>query len=153
MKTTETKLENVIRAARNLNAFPFRVESCNPKYDAQGNLNDRTHYADDSTLKYFGARILRTGISEHSLVYWLVESVSSKPEEPHKNKRFVAFDIFGACLTDRDSWHATTDAAKRAGMKWLSDYDEVGETAKTCHSKASRRIAASTEALSLLATA
>ena len=47
-------IANKISAAADVELFKDR--SAVPKWDAQQNLQGRTHYVEDSTLKYFGAR-------------------------------------------------------------------------------------------------
>ena len=98
------KLHDLLRS---IGSAPFRSESGHPKWDAQRNLQGRTHYVDDDTLKGFKARILDAGLAHDGLTYWLIESVGSKPTDPRRNKRFVAFDVFGTVLTLRDDWRAT----------------------------------------------
>ena len=135
MKTT---IETIKAAIRQAGTYPFRLESCYPNYNAERNLQGRTHFADPETLKYFKSRILHSGMTEDKLVFWLVESNRSKPFEPEKNKRFVAFDVFGKQLFERDSWHKTSKAALADGKKWLVSFDAVAHTEAALRAKATR---------------
>ena len=62
---------------------------------AQRQLAGRTHYADDNTLRFFGARINETRQDGNGLWFALRESV----QPPHSNRvhRWAIFDIFGQC--------------------------------------------------------
>ena len=62
---------------------------------AQRQLAGRTHYCDDDTLRYFGARINATRRDDNGLWFALRESV----QPPHSNRvhRWAIFDIFGRC--------------------------------------------------------
>lgn len=114
---------------RSIGIRPYRSESYNPKYDAQTNLVGRTHYVDDDTLRGFRARITDTGQAHDGLSFWLVEAVGSKPSDiPGGHFRFVAFDVFGTTITERDMWHRSTQAAVKAGQAWLAQWDAIGHT-------------------------
>ena len=131
----KTAIETALRHA---GTYPFRKESCYPEHDAERNLSGRTHFADPQTRRYFKSRILDASVSHDGLVYWLIESNRSKPFEPEKNKRFVAFDVFGTQLFERDSWHKTSKAAHKEGKEWLSSFDAIAHTEKALREKASR---------------
>lgn len=133
MKTT---IETIKTALRHAGSHPFRQESCYPEYDAERNLHGRTHFADPQTRRYFKSRILEASVSHDGLVYWLIESNRSKPYEPAKNKRFVAFDVFGTQLFERDSWHKTSKAAHKEGKEWLASFDAVTHTETALRAKA-----------------
>lgn len=135
MKTT---VETIKTALRHAGTYPFRQESCYPDNDAERNLHGRTHFADPQTRRYFKSRILDASVSHDGLVYWLIEANRSKPFEPEKNKRFVAFDVFGTQLFDRDSWHKTSKAAHKEGKEWLSSFDAVAHTEAALRAKATR---------------
>ena len=96
------------------------------------NLLGRTYYATDETLRFFKARILQSGeADEMGFLFYLIESIGSKEKEPRRNKRFVVFDAFGECLTDRETWHATTDQALRACREFVREFDLFGHYFKT----------------------
>lgn len=133
MKTT---LETINAAIRFAGSYPFRHESGYPDYNAERNLSGRTHFADPQTLKCFKSRILDSGMTDDRLVFWLIESNRSKPFECDKNKRFVAFDVFGRQIFERDSWHKTSKAAYKEGKDWLASFDAVAHTETALRAKA-----------------
>lgn len=129
--------QNISAALRTYGIRPFQVESGGVKHDAQRNLSGRTHYVDDGTLGYWKSRILDSGMwhpkcethdLSRSLVYWIVESVGSRPNHRGVNKRFIAFDVFGTVITARDDWHRSADAARKAGLAELAKLDPVKHT-------------------------
>ena len=87
---------------------------------AQRALSGRTHYADDSTLRFFSARINQTRQDDNGLWFALRESL----EMPGKGRvhRWCMFDIFGQCeRTEERSTGAGADklfAALRDGIEW-----------------------------------
>lgn len=135
MKNT---IETIKTALRHAGSYPFRQESCYPDNDAERNLHGRTHFADPQTRRYFKSRILAASVSHDGLVYWLIESNRSKPFEPEKNKRFVAFDVFGTQIFERDSWHKTSKAAHKEGKEWLASFDAIAHTETELRAKATR---------------
>ena len=159
MKANPKKLARVISALQaSGNSRLFRCESGYYDDDAKRNLRGRSHYLDDSTMKYFGSRILNSGRSHENLVFWIVESVSSRPDHGGKNKRFVAFDVFGCVVSNSASlcgqpesgWHRTTDAAMKAGREWIAKFDAVDHVAKTLESRAKADIASAKATLAAL---
>lgn len=135
MKNT---IETIKTALRHAGSYPFRQESCYPENDAERNLQGRTHFADPQTRRYFKSRILDASVSHDGLVYWLIESNRSKPYESVKNKRFVAFDVFGTQLFKQDSWHKTSKAALAEGKEWLASFDAIAHTETALRAKATR---------------
>lgn len=134
----KTKIETIKAAIRYAGTYPFRIESCCPAADAERNLSGRTHFADPQTLRYFKSRILHSGMTGDRLVYWLIESNRFEPCEPEKNKRFVAFDVFGKQLFKQDSWHKTSKAALAEGKQWLVSFDALAHTEAALRAKATR---------------
>jgi hypothetical protein len=131
-------LETIKTALRHAGTYLFRHESGYSDYDAERNLQGRTHFADPQTRRYFKSRILDASVSHDGLVYWLIESNRSKPYESAKNKRFVAFDVFGTQLFERDSWHKTSKAAHKEGKDWLASFDAIAHTETELRAKARR---------------
>lgn len=128
----------------------YDCQSCDPKFDAQRNLQGRTHYVDDDTLKGFKARILNACATDDGLIFWLVESVASRPDHGGYNKRFIAFDLFGNVICDRDRWFRTSDKAYKAGMEWLATFDSEGHTIGALKERAERAIRDGDKVLSLI---
>jgi hypothetical protein len=141
MKTKTPRPATLARAQAGIRAAYLRTfdcQSCDPKYNAQRNLSGRTHYVDEDTLKGFGSRILDSGNDQTGMVFWIIESVSSKPHDGSRNKRFVAFDLFGTVLTERteDMWHRDSRAAEKAGFAWLATFDAAAHTVAAMTAKA-----------------
>lgn len=139
MKTlnkTET-IKNLLHTAGH---YPFRVESCYPDSNAERNLQGRTHWLSPETRRYFKSRVLDSGMTADGLVFWLVESNRSKPFEADKNKRFVAFDVWGSVLTEGDEWHKTSAQALKAGRTWLASFDGLAHTENKLRETAKREI-------------
>jgi hypothetical protein len=68
----------------------------------------------------------------------IVESVSSKPEDTKRNKRFVVFDVLGTVVNDREQWFATTDQARKAAENFLAEFDADAHTAEALGAHAHR---------------
>lgn len=126
---------NILNSIRASGFYPFRHESCNSDYNAEVNLKGRSHFANPETLRYFKSRILDSYHSHDGLVFWLVESNRSKPFESAKNKRFIAFDIFGTRIFESE-WHKTSSSALKEGKAWLASFDAVEHTEKALRARA-----------------
>ncbi len=138
----------------------FRNESCDATRDAQRNLEGRTHYADAETLRHFSARILESRTVAGGLLFYLIESVSSRPENKGRTRRAVVFDIFGTVVNDRaklsDSpdggkWHKTTDAARREIAAFLETFDATAHTAAALATRCRQEVDRSRRTLAALA--
>ena len=95
--------------------------------DAQLNLEGRSHYCDESTLRYFHSRIVYAGDHFHGLIYALVESVTADYENTRRGFRFVLFDVFGTVI-DRaplDQCHRTGAQARKAMYAALNALDAL----------------------------
>lgn len=158
MKTTkanQSKLARVFAALQASGTRLFRCESCDPEFDAKRNLEGKTYYCTESTMQYFKSRILSSGRSPENLVFWIIESVNSRPDHGGRNKRFVAFDVFGTVLNDRAgledcNWHRTSEAAMKEGREWLASFDAVKHTAETLKARAHSDIANAKRTLAAL---
>ena len=140
MKRKTTKIKRIRRALLMLNADKFRCESCNPKLNAQRNLQGRTHCYDEATMKSFGSRVNQSGdpygyrfVSEKfdgqmkGLFFFVMESVSTRPDNGGKNKRVLMFDVFGNVIDPAVGncvWHKTFDGATKQLFRFLVGEDE-----------------------------
>jgi hypothetical protein len=131
----KTKIESALNI---LGVRLYRQESCYSLSDAQKNLQGRTHYVDNDTLKGFRARVLNAFPSHDGLVYWIIESVGNKPFDGKANKRFVAFDVFGDVISDREQWHTTSKAADKERRAFLDSFDAEKHTESRLLEKAKR---------------
>lgn len=161
MKTA--KLTPEIKAARLPSAMNsagvrlYRCESSYPEYDAPRNLQGRTHYADADTLKSFKAKILNGGCTKDGLLYWLVESVQSRPDHGGYTRRAVVFDVFGTVVNERadmretqGEWFKDTRKAEDSAFAFLKTFDAVTHTARTLKENAKRDILAARRTLAAL---
>ena len=121
----KTKIESALNI---LGIRPYRQESCYSLNDAQRNLQGRTHYVDSDTLKGFRARVLNAHLSHDGLIYWIIESVGNKPFDGKANKRFIAFDVFGDVISNREQWHTTSKAAEKEKNAFLESFDAEKHT-------------------------
>ena len=149
-----TRLASAMNAA---NVRPFRYESSYPEYDASRNLQGRTHYADPDTLKAFKAKILNGGCTKDGLLYWLVESVQSRPNHGGYTRRAVVFDVFGTVVNERadmretqGEWFKDTRKAEESAFAFLKSFDAVTHTTKTLKENAKRDIEAARRTLAAL---
>jgi hypothetical protein len=148
MKTKSPRPATLAKAQAGIQAAYLRTfdcQSCDARSNAQRNLSGRCHYADDGTLRYFKASILNSGHSPDGLVFWIVESVNSRPDHGGRNKRFVAFDLWGTVLTRDDhetgeGWHRTSADAYKAGEAWMAGFDAAAHTVDTLAARAKRDI-------------
>ena len=84
---------NTISTAVNVELFGHK--SSDPKRNAQQNLNGRTHYVDDDTMRFFGSRIISARPTDDGLFFRIVESVATDHNKSRRGFRVVVFDLFG----------------------------------------------------------
>jgi len=106
-----------------LNIQKFKHESCYPKNNAQMNLKDRNHYADDDTLKYFKSRILSSYHYADGLLFGLVESFADY--EGKRKFRGVVFNLVGHCVYQLDPDDAVNNSnkAQKLMMEFINSFD------------------------------
>lgn len=133
----------VLSALRMTGPYAYECKSSyQHKFNAQRNLQGRTHYVDDDTLRGFQCRIQDTDVTDGGLLFALVESVGSRPNHGGYNKRFVVFDLWGTVVSDsRDLWFRTSKQAHKAMWDFLNDFDAIGHTRETARKNAERAIA------------
>jgi hypothetical protein len=149
------RLESAMRAAY---VRPYRCESSYPEYDAPRNLQGRTHYVDADTLKGFKARILNAGHAADGLLYWIVESVQSRPDHGGYTRRAIVFDVFGDIVNERadmaetqGEWFKDTHKAENAAFEFLKTFDAVKHTMGKLAANARRDIKQARATLATLA--
>ena len=76
----------------------YRNESSYPKINAQRNLQGRTHYVDDSSLRWHKSRVLSARIVNNGLFFAITTSDALDPNNTKRGFRYVIFDIFGNIL-------------------------------------------------------
>lgn len=95
----------------------YQRKNCsNAKYDAQLNLEGRTHYVDDDTLRFHHAKILRTCVHDNGLLFSLIESTALDMRNTKRGFRYVIFDLFGNVIArpDLDNSYKTSEQARKA---------------------------------------
>lgn len=69
-----------------------------PKDNAQRNLQGRTHYVDDNTLKGFHSRILSARATHEGMLFAITTSDAGDYQNKTRVHRYVIFDVFGTVL-------------------------------------------------------
>lgn len=108
----------------------YKEISYDPKYNAQQNLSGRTHYAEDSTLSFFHARILDTFETDGGLLFALIESVALDMHNTKRGFRYVIFDIFGHTLSRVGLEESFTTSAKAKAAMW-AELDSINAVKAT----------------------
>lgn len=120
-------LEKIQSALHAYGVDLYRDESSYPVPRAQRALSGRTHYVDDDTMKYFGARINSSHADHNGLYFYLLESV--KHPSMGRVHRAVVFDVFGTVLTERNDGLRKTSKQARADLDaFLASFDPVAHT-------------------------
>ncbi len=108
----------------------YRNESCDAKYNAQRNLEGRTHYVDDDSLRFHKSRINTTTITDGGLLFALVESYAV---DCHNSTRLfspVIFDTSGYIISrcELEAGFKTSKQAISAMWDELNNIDAVAVT-------------------------
>ena len=103
----------------------FDDKSYKPQRNAQMNLIGRTHYVDDSTLKYFYARVVASGTECNGLIFWIIESHAVDMKNTQRKFRFVVFDVGGHVLerAENGEGYRTRSKARKALDAYLATID------------------------------
>jgi len=111
---------NTISIAANVELFGHK--SSDPKRNAQQNLNGRTHYVSDDTMRFFGSRIVSASPTDDGLFFKIVESVATEYDKSRRGFRVVVFDLFG-CAVFRPSFDECTSSSAAAENYYSKHYD------------------------------
>ena len=95
------------------------------KNNAQLNLEGRSHFATDSALRFFGARINSAHHTASGLLFFIVESSFLDMQKTKRGFRFHLFDIFGQELGNQELDQAvkTSEQARKAGYQFIDNFD------------------------------
>jgi hypothetical protein len=95
------------------------------KNNAQLNLEGRSHFATDSALRFFGARINSAHQTASGLLFFIVESSFLDMQKTKRGFRFHLFDIFGQELGNQELDQAvkTSEQARKAGYQFIDNFD------------------------------
>jgi hypothetical protein len=117
---------NVINALNkaNIQTFNNRYYS-SPKLIAQDSLSRITHYVDDSTLRYFKAKILKAKPVFDGALFMILESSSMDMNNTKRGFRCVVFDVFGESIyrASLEEMYPTSKAAMSAYQEWTNSFD------------------------------
>lgn len=109
------------KIANALDVSLFDRHSGDAKYNAQRNLAEKTHYVDSDTLKFFNARVTSCRVIFGDSVLVIIESVAF---DQKRIFRFVAFDLTGRVLNNRDERAFPNSAkAETALYQWAESFD------------------------------
>ena len=102
----------------------YSYKSGNPKYNAQRNLERKTHYVDNETLKFHHSRIVASNDEQNGLLFWIIESCAINYQNTIRGFRYVIFDIYGNVISrpDLESCFKTSDKARKAMYEVLMVY-------------------------------
>ena len=109
-------ITNLIITAANV--APYTNKSSDAKRNAQENLNGRTHYAEDDTLKFFKARIVSSAAEQNGLFFKMVESVALDYDNTRRGFRVIVFDLFGQVIY-RPNFEECTSTKAAAVILWM----------------------------------
>jgi hypothetical protein len=135
MNTLATLIQQTTRAR----LYESRYFS-NPMHYAQDQLTGRTHYVDDSTLRYFHARVIGAHNDADGLLFWIVESSAKDPDNNSRGFRPVVFDIFGDMVyrVSLADMVKTSDKARALYRDWLESFDIAAHYREALESRAKR---------------
>ena len=117
---------NVINALNkaNIQTFNNRYYS-SPKLIAQDCLSRITHYVDNSTLRFFKAKILKAKPVFDGALFMILESSSMDMNNTKRGFRCVVFDVFGESIyrANLEDMYSTSKAAMNAYQEWANSFD------------------------------
>lgn len=104
----------------------FSDKSYNARSNAQINLDGKTHYVDNATMRYFGSKILASSDHANGRIFALCESLQAGFDaSAGRVTRYVAFDLFGTVIyhPDIDASFKTREKARKAFYVWFEAFD------------------------------
>lgn len=117
---------------------------------AQEQLGHRTHYVDDSTIRFFGARVNETRFDhENGLWFALRESVA--PPHSARVHRWAIFDLFGTCI-GRTEERSNGTLADKLFPALRDSLDWEAHTVETLKDMAAKEVVKGQDILNLLPT-
>ena len=107
----------------------FDIDSLQPGQSVVLHVDVQNGYdADDDTLRFFHANINSAHVADHGLIFAIVESLAADYSNSRRGFRFVAFDLFGTVLNDRDSAEnlaSKSDKATKDMWAFLNSFDAL----------------------------
>jgi|SRR5215469_7972006 len=96
----------------------FSIAGGSALYCAQRNLNDRTHYVDNDTLRFHKSRVLRSYVVDDGLLFAIIESIATDYNNKKRGFRYVVFNIFGEVISRVDLEHCWSTRSKATAEMW-----------------------------------
>jgi hypothetical protein len=125
----------------------YRNESSDPKTNAQRNLQGRTHFVDDDTLRFHKSRVISARHTDNGLLFAVVTSDAKDMNNHERGFRFTIFDVFGNRIYRKsDQWFRKSDQAVKAMWSALNEMDAIEITRKAIE-RAERRHAMEMDSL------
>lgn len=136
-----------------LDCAPYANHSYNARRNAQLNLNSRTPYVTDSTLRYHHARVINSCETVNGCFFKLVESVALDGHNTRRGSRVVVFDLTGAAIyhPSLDECRATSKQAGKDYAAWFAAFDPVAHYAQLLESRAAQAAASAAQLQALAA--
>lgn len=127
----ELSVEDVAKRLTKAGIELFQERSGFPLNQAQRNLEGKTKYVDDATLRSFVAKIHSVQVLEEGLVLGIVESVQAGPNaDAGRVYRPVFFDVFGNTIY-RPSIDDSFNTLKQAQSDFWKQADGIDPVAAT----------------------
>ena len=99
IKATSEQIEAIKNAIALIGIKPFRSYYGDAKENAQQNLDGRTHYYDDDTLRAFNGRVLKSWHEADGLLFCALCSDSGDFRNTFRVCRVVVHDVFGEVVS------------------------------------------------------
>lgn len=111
-------------------------KSSDPKNNAQLNLEGRSYFATDSTLRAFGSRINSAHPTASNLLFYVIESSYTNWEKTKRGFKYAIFDIFGEEVNRLSIGEAvsTSEKARKAMYLFLDQFDLIAHYAEKLES-------------------
>jgi len=153
MKIINTDSIPAIKSAVQNFAKFYSYQSCDTKRNAQINLDGRTHFADDGTLRFFKSRIVGACAIAEGLLFKVTESSAMDMHGQSRGFRVHVFDLFGTHVFGVDIDKAAKTSAQADKVFREAEFDILAHYKHALTSKRDwlmRDAEACTEALAKL---
>lgn len=134
LKNTPEQLRALAEQLRKCGTL-YESKSSYAKRDAQRNLDGRTHYVEDDTLRFHHSRVLSRRILAEGLFYEICCSDGLDWENRRRGFRVTTFDVFGTALGRPDLEHSSNSSRQAWKASEAMDLDAVKHYAEALQSK------------------
>jgi hypothetical protein len=94
--TTKQQIETITDALRTIYIYPFNDNGTTPKANAQRNLDGKTHFVDEDTLKLHKSRVVDSNPIHGGLLLRVTHSDALDTNNTQRGYRTTVFDLFGS---------------------------------------------------------